>query len=149
VLGAIGPEPLAAGDLIPIGTETTGEPAPVEPPPIPVGAITVGVLPGPRAADFPAAAWEALLGSAYAVTPDSNRIALRLAGPPVPTLGEVEPEGLVDGAIQVPPDGQPIVFLADHPVTGGYPVLAVVSDHDLRHLAQARPGLPVRFRATD
>ena len=58
---------------------------------------------------------------------------------------ELPSEGLVDGAVQVPPDGQPVIFLADHPVTGGYPVIAVVHPHDLPLVAQARPGQPLRF----
>jgi allophanate hydrolase subunit 2 len=61
--------------------------------------------------------------------------------------GELAPEGLVLGAIQVPPDGQPLVFLADHPTTGGYPVVGVVDD--VSALAQARPGTSVRFRELD
>jgi allophanate hydrolase subunit 2 len=54
---------------------------------------------------------------------------------------------MVRGAVQVPPDGRPVVFGADHPVTGGYPVVAVVVDADVDRLAQARPGQQVRFRA--
>ena len=50
------------------------------------------------------------------------------------------------GAVQVPADGQPLVFLADHPTTGGYPVVAVVDDADVDRCAQARPGTGVRFR---
>ncbi|NDZ84277.1 biotin-dependent carboxyltransferase family protein, partial [Streptomyces sp. SID10115] len=56
-------------------------------------------------------------------------------------------EGMVLGAVQVPPDGRPVVFLADHPTTGGYPVVAVVRESDLAAAAQARPGTPVRFVA--
>jgi allophanate hydrolase subunit 2 len=59
---------------------------------------------------------------------------------------ELPSEGMVEGSVQVPPDGQPIVMLADHPVTGGYPVIAVVARHDLPAIAQARPGTALRFR---
>ncbi|HNJ98305.1 MAG TPA: hypothetical protein PLV13_09285 [Ilumatobacteraceae bacterium] len=59
--------------------------------------------------------------------------------------GELPSEGLVEGAVQVPPDGQPIVMLADHPTTGGYPVVAVVDPADLAVLAQSPPGAHVRF----
>ena len=59
---------------------------------------------------------------------------------------ELPSEGLVPGAVQVPPDGAPVLFLADHPVTGGYPVLAVVTTADLSAAAQLRPGDTVRFR---
>jgi len=71
---------------------------------------------------------------------------------PVKTLtrtkaGELPSEGVVLGAVQVPADGQPLIFLADHPTTGGYPVIGVVDD--VTPLAQARPGTTVRFRAID
>jgi allophanate hydrolase subunit 2 len=59
--------------------------------------------------------------------------------------GELPSEGMVEGAVQVPPDGQPIVMLADHPTTGGYPVLAVVDPRDLGEVAQAAPGTMLRF----
>jgi allophanate hydrolase subunit 2 len=58
---------------------------------------------------------------------------------------ELASEGLVAGAIQVPHDGQPVVMLADHPTTGGYPVIAVVDPDDLAALAQRRVGSTVRF----
>jgi allophanate hydrolase subunit 2 len=76
------------------------------------------------------------------VSPRSNRIGVRLSGPSVQraVLDELPPEGLIRGAIQIPPGGEPIVFLADHPVTGGYPVVAVVIEADLPLLAQAGPG---------
>jgi allophanate hydrolase subunit 2 len=61
-------------------------------------------------------------------------------------VGELPSEGMVLGAVQVPPNGQPIVFLADHPTTGGYPVIGVVHPDDLWQCAQARPGERVRFR---
>jgi allophanate hydrolase subunit 2 len=64
------------------------------------------------------------------------------------TTAELPPEGLLPGAVQVPPSGQPIVFLVDHPVTGGYPVIGVVERADLRVLAQTRPGGTVTFTAT-
>jgi allophanate hydrolase subunit 2 len=60
--------------------------------------------------------------------------------------GELPSEGMVLGAIQVPPDGRPVLFLADSPTTGGYPVIGVVPEARLSAAAQAAPGLPVRFR---
>jgi allophanate hydrolase subunit 2 len=60
--------------------------------------------------------------------------------------GELPSEGIVLGAVQVPPSGQPVVFLADHPTTGGYPVVAVLASADLPDAAQLRPGQQVRFR---
>ena len=79
----------------------------------------------------------------------SNRVGCRLAGSALTRTraGELPSEGVVLGAVQVPADGQPLIFLADHPTTGGYPVIAVVERDDLPLLAQARPGTTVRFQA--
>jgi allophanate hydrolase subunit 2 len=103
------------------------------------------VLPGPRAGwlDGP------LAGSSYAVSARSNRVGVRLDGPALRRArhDEVAPEGLLDGAVQLPPDGKPVVFLADHPVTGGYPVVAVLIEADVALLAQCRPGTRVVFAA--
>jgi allophanate hydrolase subunit 2 len=89
-----------------------------------------------------------LCAGAYTVLMESNRVGLRLHGPALPRRrdGELPPEGLVRGAIQVPPHGGPVLFLADHPVTGGHPVIAVVDDEDQWLAAQARPGQPISFR---
>ncbi len=77
----------------------------------------------------------------------SNRVGARLTGPALHRSvgGELPSEGIVLGAVQVPADGQPLVFLADHPTTGGYPVIGVVDATDLPALAQARPGTTVIF----
>ena len=82
------------------------------------------------------------------VTGASDRSGLRLSGPSLPRgrEGELPSEGMVTGALQVPPDGRPILFLADHPVTGGYPVIAVVVSAGIPRAAQLRPGDSVRFR---
>ena len=84
----------------------------------------------------------------FVVSPSGNRVGARLTGPPLERVAirELLSEGLVEGAIQVPPDGQPIVMLADHPVTGGYPVIAVVAPHHVPSVAQAQPGTTLRFR---
>jgi len=86
----------------------------------------------------------------YAVSVHSDRVGVRLEGPRLRRVAEaltreLPPEGLVPGAVQVPPDGQPIIMGPDHPVTGGYPVIAVIQDADVDLLAQARPGTQVRF----
>jgi allophanate hydrolase subunit 2 len=75
---------------------------------------------------------------------------MRLDGGPLRRIdrGELPSEGMARGAIQVPPGGEPVLFGADHPVTGGYPVVAVVLDADLDRAAQVRPGQQVRFRLT-
>lgn len=88
------------------------------------------------------------MSAAFVVSPDSDRVGVRLSGARLARSrsAELPSEGVVPGAIQVPPSGQPVVFLADHPVTGGYPVIAVVRSADLPVLAQARPGQRVSFR---
>jgi allophanate hydrolase subunit 2 len=108
--------------------------------------LVLGVRLGPREDWFAAAE---LFESAYEVSPVSNRVGARLAGRALTRtrVGELPPEGIVLGAIQVPADGQPLIFLADHPTTGGYPVIGVVDD--VTPLAQARPGTTVRFRELD
>jgi allophanate hydrolase subunit 2 len=92
-------------------------------------------------------ALDLLCRTAYAVSPDSDRIGLRLLGDPLPLRRTVDlpSEGMVLGAVQVPPDGRPVVFLADHPPTGGYPVVAVVEEVDLWQCAQLRPGESLSF----
>jgi biotin-dependent carboxylase-like uncharacterized protein len=145
-LAWVGPPRLAAGDLLVLGPSGRLP----EPPPAVVVRPREPVLRvrrGPRADWLDRTGWSRLDGSTYAVGPDSDRIGLRLAGPRLERRGgELASEGIVLGAVQLPPSGQPVVFLADHPTTGGYPVVAVVEDDDLDLCAQLRPGDEVRLR---
>jgi len=150
VLSEIGPPPLEPGAVLPLGP----------PHGIPVGADTataprcpaelaVPVLLGPRADWFDDAAQQ--LSAPWTVTSESNRVGLRLGGPALRRTSaregdELPSEGVLTGAIQVPPNGLPVVFLADHPTTGGYPVIGVVLPSALPTLAQARPGTTLRMR---
>jgi allophanate hydrolase subunit 2 len=150
VLSGLGPEPLAPGTVLPIGTAYAGPPPPIEVAPVPTptaGDLVVHVLPGPRDDWFTDEAIERFFCEPYEVTTESNRVGVRLSGPALTRSrdGELPTEGMVPGSVQIPPSGQPIVFLADHPVTGGYPVIAVVGEADLPVIAQARPGQAVRF----
>ncbi len=113
---------------------------------------SVRVVLGPQEDRFMAEAIERLLSAPWAVRANSDRAGCRLEGPPLAHQGEPEiaSDGMVPGCIQVPPDGQPIVMLADGPTTGGYPKIATVVSADLRLLAQLVPGAGrVRFRAVD
>lgn len=151
LLSGLGPNVLAAGDRLPIGTDRNGPPPAIEVAPVRAISpddLTLHVLPGPRHDWFTSDALETLGSGRYVVCAESNRIGVRLDGPVLTRArdGELLSEGIVSGAIQVPPSGQPVIFLADHPVTGGYPVIGVVRHEDLPSLAQARPGQGVRFR---
>ncbi|MFE0704234.1 biotin-dependent carboxyltransferase family protein [Streptomyces sp. NPDC058872] len=148
LLSGLGPAPLAQGAVLPLGPGTTGRGhADAAPWPGPPDELVLRVRPGPRDDWFTGAALRAFTTRAYRVSPASNRIGLRLDGPVLERAvsGELASEGMVLGAVQVPPDGRPVVFLADHPTTGGYPVVAVVREADLGAAAQASPGTPVRF----
>lgn len=151
LLSGLGPGVVRAGDVLPLGAPRLPMPgvdvaAVVEPA---CGDVTVAVLPGPRWDWFTRSAHAALLGTGYVMTGDSNRIGLRLEGAPLERSagGELPSEGLLRGALQVPPSGQPVLFLADHPVTGGYPVIAYVADDDVDRCGQLRPGQRLWFRA--
>ncbi|PCG81755.1 allophanate hydrolase [Streptomyces sp. WZ.A104] len=152
LLSGLGPPPLREGDALPLGDPAECGPPPAGPVPWP-GApaeLVLPVHPGPRHAWFTEAALRTLLTAAYRVSPHSNRIGLRTEGPALErsragAAGELPSEGMVLGAIQVPPDGRPVVFLNDHPTTGGYPVLGVVPEPALAAAAQAVPGTGLRF----
>lgn len=153
-LAGIGPAVLASGTELPIGHEADALPN-VD---LAVmrgthrstdrsGAVPLRILPGPRTDWFAPDALGLLMSSAYTVTAETDRIGARLDGPELRRArgGELRPEGMVRGALQVPPSGRPILFLADHPVTGGYPVIAVVRAADLDTAGQLPPGGLVRF----
>ncbi|MEU8793983.1 biotin-dependent carboxyltransferase family protein [Streptomyces sp. NPDC048643] len=150
LLSGLGPAPLTDGTVLPLGCP--GAPharVDVVPHPAPPAELVLRVTPGPREDWFTGSAVRALTTRSYRVSPASNRIGLRTTGPALERTvsGELPSEGMVLGAVQVPPDGRPVVFLADHPTTGGYPVIAVVREVDLAAAAQAVPGIPVRFVA--
>jgi len=144
-LAGIGPEAVTTGAVLPLGAAVATPRSYDSPRVRPMEAVRV--WPGPRVGWFVDVALERLCQQPYVVTPDSNRIGVRLRGAALERSrsGELPSEGMVLGAIQVPHDGQPVVLLHDHPVTGGYPVLAVVDGRDLGPLAQARPGDLIRF----
>jgi biotin-dependent carboxylase-like uncharacterized protein len=152
VLSGIGPAPVRAGDVLPLGAPDglPGGADELGPRPVPA-EIGVPVLLGPRD-DWFADPVGQLGGGPWQVSPESNRVGLRLNGPALRRAAdfdgaELPSEPVVTGAVQVPANGRPVVFLADHPTTGGYPVIGVVPATALPVLAQARPGTTVRFRA--
>lgn len=149
VLAGLGPPILRAGAVLPVGTDVAGLPdVDVAPVPSYPDQFVLRVHPGPREDWFARGTLSVLCAESWLVTPESNRVGMRLAGPELERAEdrELPSEGMVLGALQVPPNGQPVLFLADHPVTGGYPVLAVVAEADVWLAAQARPGQRIRFR---
>lgn len=151
VLSGLGPEPVAAGDVLPVGPQpraAVGSPERPTDAPSAEGAV-LDVIAGPDTDWFVPEELSAFTSQNWTVTPDSNRIGVRLTGRPINRRpGDLESQALVTGAIQVPPSGLPVAFLADHPTTGGYPVIGVVAPHHLDLLAQLPIGATVGFRFT-
>ncbi|MFB9122557.1 5-oxoprolinase/urea amidolyase family protein [Paraburkholderia dipogonis] len=153
-LAKIGPSPITQGDILsparrPTSSVRLDRPAPV---PLPGASdiVTLDVQLGPRTDWFSAAGLGAFLDQLWTVTAESSRVGMRLSAPtPLERCNQAEllSEGTSIGAIQVPHNGQPVLFLADHPLTGGYPVIAVVSKHHLNLLGQIPIGARIRFNA--
>ena len=148
VLSKLGPPALEAGHVLPVGPEPDEWPlvdvAPVANPP--TDTVVLRAVCGPRAdwLDEPGL----LAGTTWTASSRSDRVGMRLEGEPLRRrrdADELPSEGVVRGAVQVPAGGEPVLFLADHPLTGGYPVVAVVLDADVDRAAQVRPGQAVRF----
>lgn len=151
VLSRLGPRALRAGQSVGVRADAAGPVPPADVAPWgapPDEEVVVELAPGPRADWFSASALASLYEAAWRVTEKADRVGVRLDGPPLERArtGELPSEGMVPGAIQVPPSGLPTVLLADGPVTGGYPVIAVVADGSLDAFAQLRPGTRIRFR---
>ena len=171
VMSGIGPDPLTAGTVLPVGPIDQGRTVgATEPSTLPdavrlngAGAkthtpVVLRITSGPRHDWFTDESQTAITGQTWTVTAESNRIGVRLStgedqevGKPLErvTDDELPSEGVVAGSLQVPPSGLPVLFLADHPVTGGYPVIGVVVPDDLPIAAQLPPGTKLRFEAVD
>jgi biotin-dependent carboxylase-like uncharacterized protein len=148
LLSGLGPAQLREGDVLPIGREPTTSPQLDVEPPLPLPAEPIlKLLPGPRDDWFAPSVLETLVAGPWRVSPSSNRVGIRLEGPRIERVRHEEllSEGVVTGALQVPPSGQPILLLNDHPTTGGYPVLGVVRADDLPLVGQLRPGQRLSF----
>ena len=141
-LSGLGPEPLSPGMVLPTGCRAIRPTVEAAPTPRPsAGELRLVAQPGPHHH------WlhTGLDGTHWSVSPDSDRVGIRLQGPALSRQAhrvgaELPSAPMVRGAIQLPPSGHPVVFLADHPVTGGYPVVAVLDDVSCDMIAQARPG---------
>ncbi|HTX97349.1 MAG TPA: 5-oxoprolinase/urea amidolyase family protein [Mycobacterium sp.] len=148
VMSAIGPSPLQPGDQLPVGQHTDDYP---ELDQAPVAAITgdtveLSVVPGPRDDWFVDP--DVLVHTDWVVSDRSDRVGMRLVGRPLQYCypdRQLPSEGTTRGAIQLPPNGLPVILGPDHPVTGGYPVIGVVIEADIDKIAQVRPGQTVRL----
>lgn len=148
VMSAIGPAPLRKGDVLPVGGHSDDFPDVDQ---APVAAISddvleLDVVPGPRDDWFVDP--DILVRTNWQVTNRSDRVGMRLVGMPLEYRHpdrQLPSEGATRGAIQIPPNGFPVILGPDHPVTGGYPVIGVVTDDDVDKVAQARPGQTVRL----
>lgn len=155
ILSGLGPDPVRTGDVIGVlpftHTMTDAQlsnPLRIQGKP----GKTEGVLRcirGPRDDWFAEEELARFVDTEWTVTTESNRVGLRLANDEV-TLernrdGELPSEGMVAGSVQIPPNGKPVVFMRDHAVTGGYPVIATVVKEDIDIAAQLPPGARVRF----
>lgn len=135
-LSGIGPRPLVLDEHVPVGLARPSPDGVVEAP-FDMPRRHIGLLPGPHASTCD----PAQLAQMWRVGGDSNRVGLRLEGPVMDRSdGEIRSFPMIGGAVQLPPSGQPIILLADHATTGGYPVVAVVAPEDLDACAQWRPG---------
>ena len=156
-LAQLGPAALAAGDRLgytaPVtGTSVSLNEAPAFELPTATDIVTLDVVMGPRTDWFTEDAIKRLSSQLWRVTSQSNRVGIRLAGDtPLERSNhqELPSEGTSVGAIQVPASGQPVLFLADHPLTGGYPVIASVASHHLDLAGQIPVNAQIRFNPLD
>lgn len=149
-LADLGPQPLRVADELSIGISSIDPIPVVDVMPVrlpPQDAIELEIRPGPRRGWFGPESWSRLFSTNWIVSPRSDRRGIRLEGAALSRVKQEEllSEGAIPGAIQVSPDGVPTILGVDHPVTGGYPVIAVVTDDTVDRLAQARPGQQLRL----
>jgi biotin-dependent carboxylase-like uncharacterized protein len=144
-LSGLGGRALRDGDVLALGAETgVPGPAPTPAPGLPEGEVVLRLTTGPHADRL----HRPVDGAVFSIGASSDRTALRLAGTPLPRdSGDIATLGVVPGALQLPPDGLPILLLANCQSTGGYPVVAVVCSADLRLAAQLRPGAVLRLQS--
>lgn len=154
-LAVVGPEPVGAGAVLAISRPERGllpvslNEMPAFDCPAPGDIVVLDVVMGPRSDWFTERGVETLASQVYEVTPQSNRVGIRLSGPEAlerKDKAELPSEGTATGAIQVPHSGQPVLFLADHPLTGGYPVIGTVAEHHLDLAGQIPVNAKIQFR---
>lgn len=154
-LAVVGPEPVAAGSMLQVITRRKGlvpvslDETPAFAHPAADEVVTLDVIMGPRSDWFTDVGIATLSSQIYTVTPQSNRVGIRILGEVAlerKDAAELPSEGTATGAIQVPHSGQPVLFLADHPLTGGYPVIATVAEYHLDLAGQIPVNAKIQFR---
>jgi antagonist of KipI len=143
VMTGVGGSPLRRGDMLPVGEAAVRKPRrPANGIPTRTATECLRATAGPQARDF----GDEIYRAAYRVSEESNRMGIRLKGQALASPGgQMITEGVALGAVQVPPDGQPIVLFVEHQTTGGYPKPANVISADFWRLGQLRPRDEVRF----
>ncbi|PYE23605.1 KipI family sensor histidine kinase inhibitor [Rhizobium sp. PP-CC-3A-592] len=154
-LAVVGPDPVTRGAVLKVNADTSDltsvslEETPAFAHPGSDDVVTLDVVMGPRSDWFTQAGIDTLSSQLFRMTPQSNRVGIRLSGD-IPLerkdKAELPSEGTATGAIQVPHSGQPVLFLADHPLTGGYPVIATVAEYHLDLAGQIPVNAHIRFR---
>lgn len=149
-LGGVDGRSIAEGDVLELGPPNIDEVSGLvlEDQISPATELSVRVILGPQDNEFSSAGIDTLLNSTYVVTDQSNRQGLRLDGPEIESKSgryDIISDAVVNGSIQVPGDGKPIILLADRQTTGGYAKIATVASVDLSMLGQASPGTTIRF----
>lgn len=148
-LGGFEGRALKAGDVLPtLPDDDWTPPALAYDLPTYESTVTVRVVPGPQEEYFTAAGLDTFFSASYEISPNSDRMGLRLEGPEIESHNgtDIVSDGIVFGSIQVPSGGKPILLMADHQTAGGYAKIGTVLSLDLPKLAQARPGDTVRFQ---
>ena len=148
-LGGLNGRALQRGDVVPLAIGCASERNELRAPARPSGSSDqpIRIVLGPQHKSFRKEAFATLLGAEFRVSKDADRMGMRLDGPVLQHRRgwDIVSDAIATGSIQVPGSGQPIVLLADHQTTGGYPKIATVISADLPRLARCRPGDPLRF----
>ena len=149
-LGGLDGNPLAAGDLMPLrAAAPSGDPLTLPQQVRPGFGGPIRVVLGPQDDRFTEAGVRTFLSQPYTLTDRADRMGCHLDGPAIEHRDgfNIVSDGIVNGSIQVPGHGRPLILLADRHTTGGYPKIATVISADFGRLAQVRPGETIRFEA--
>jgi len=151
LIGGIDGQPIVTGNLLPCPAQQHRQYREYQAAPWSHRDGPIRVMLGPQAGHFKPEAVQAFLASEYQVTPQMDRMGVRLEGPALahvrPGAADIVSDGVTPGAIQVPGNGKPIILLADCQTVGGYPKIATVISADMPRLGQIRPGESIRFAA--